>query len=481
MFLAGQGSGKSHCAGLVSANLIVNFPAMRGMICANSYEQLNRSTLFRIREVWRDSFNMEEYSARTGHGCYVAGKQPPANFVTTGHNFDSYEHIISFSNGAVIFMGSLDNYRALDGLEVCWAILDETKDTREEAVKRVVTGRLRQRGLYVDDGNALSSTDGRPYNPLYIFTSPANVAWLNDWFDLDEHAREINEQIFSQTTYFCKAVSDKFVTISSTYLNSANLPANYIDNQKANLDGSLQELLIYGSPFGRVGGAFYKCFDRARHVGRRAYDAALPLHISFDENTVPYLPLGIFQVVGLCVYMIDEIASASPGNTIAAVCAELRRRYASHSAGMYIYGDATSRKADVKLEQGYDFFRLVENELAMYKPARRVGRSNPAVVMRGNFINTVLEKELYGCTLLIDERCKKAIADFSLTRQAPDGTKDKRTTTDPDTHIAYQPHGHFTDLTDYLLCTIWAEQYARYQTGDKPRQFLLSPPRNGRF
>ena len=42
LFLAGQGSGKSHCAGLVSANFISQFPLMRGIICANTYGQLTR-------------------------------------------------------------------------------------------------------------------------------------------------------------------------------------------------------------------------------------------------------------------------------------------------------------------------------------------------------------------------------------------------------------------------------------------------------
>ena len=108
--------------------------------------------------------------------------------MTTGHNFDSYENIISFDNGAVIYIGSLDNYKALDGIEVCWAVLDETKDTREEAVKQVITGRLRQQGMYVDAADNLCSnafTNGvanKSFNPLYIFTSPASVPWINEWF-----------------------------------------------------------------------------------------------------------------------------------------------------------------------------------------------------------------------------------------------------------------------------------------------------------
>ena len=501
LFLAGQGSGKSHCAGLISANFISNFPRVRGMICANTYGQLNLSTLFRIREVWKNSFGMKEYSNKSANGCYVIGRQPPIHFNTDGHNFDSYNNIIAFENGAVIYIGSLDNYKALDGLEVGWAILDETKDTREAAVKEVVIGRLRQLGLYINNKGELVGSymrmptgeygesnieDCKPFNPLYIFTSPANVPWINEWFFLDDYEKEIMQLIFSETTYFKKAVSNKFVTISSTYLNLANLPSNYIDNQKANLHSSLQDMLIYGSPFSKVGGEFYKYFNRSKHVGKVKYNPGLPLHISFDENTIPYFPMGIFQLIGMQLFMIDEIAGASPHNTIGWVCAEFTRRYNNHASGLFIYGDATSQKNDVrqsglKREVDYDFFRLIENALAKFKPTRRVFKSNPSVVMRGNFINTVFEKELYGCSFLIDDSCKKAITDYTMTKQAADGSKNKKPVTDPNTHISYQPYGHFTDLGDYIMCVVWANEYSKYQNGDKKQTFLHSEPTHARI
>src|SRR5574343_655094 len=47
LFLAGQGSGKTHLGGGLSGFFIDNFPHVRGLIAANTYDQLNRSTLFR--------------------------------------------------------------------------------------------------------------------------------------------------------------------------------------------------------------------------------------------------------------------------------------------------------------------------------------------------------------------------------------------------------------------------------------------------
>ena len=509
LFLAGQGSGKSHCAGLVSANYISKFPSIRGIICANTEGQLTKSTMFRIREVWKENFGMTEWSDKTKKGCYVTDKIPPSHFKTDDHNFDSYNNIISFENGMVIFLASLENYKAIDGIEVGWAILDETKDTREEAVKQVVVGRLRQKGMYVNTSGNLCETEAgnKPFNPLYIFTSPANVPWINEWFFLSEFEKEINERIFSETTYFKKAVSNKFVTISSTYLNIKNLPSNYIENQKANLHTSLQNMLIYGSPFGKIGGEFYKFFDRTKHVGKltsllpdifgkskKPYCPERALFISVDENAIPYFPMGIYQVIDdrelkllpdrfkgkFIIAKIDEISAEWPNNTVDYICAEFTRRFYSHTNGVSLYGDATSQKDDVKQQKGNDLYMLMINQLTKFHPRRMVSKSNPSVSGRGDFINTVLEKELYDCLFIIDDACVKSIADYNNTKEAADRTKDKKSVMDPVTKRSYQPWGHHTDEGDYVMCGVWQNEFVKYQKGDSTSKPIFSAPRNAR-
>jgi hypothetical protein len=145
--MAGQGSGKTWEAGVISKIYIDHFPHVRGLIAANTYGQLNKSTIFRIREFWKDC-GMHEYKDGKGHGDYVIGKKPPKFFDTSRHNYATYDNIISFANGHVIYIGSLDNYQSLDGMEVAYAILDETKDTKREAVEEVILGRIRQTGIY---------------------------------------------------------------------------------------------------------------------------------------------------------------------------------------------------------------------------------------------------------------------------------------------------------------------------------------------
>jgi hypothetical protein len=215
----------------------------------------------------------------------------------------------------------------------------------------------------------------------------------------------------------------------------------------------------------KTGGEFYKCFELDKHVGVCAYDPELALHISWDDNVNPYLPMGIFQIKGKEVYMIDEIAGENPNNTIKAVCNEFKRRYPAHSSGLFVYGDATANKEDTKLEKGYNFYRLIMEQLQEYRPTSRVMNHNPSVVMRGNWLNTVLEKELGGVKIMIHVGNNNTTKDFVNLKEAADGTKSKDMETDTKTKVRYQKYGHFTDLFDYFMCTAFQQQFIDYQKG----------------
>lgn len=212
----------------------------------------------------------------------------------------------------------------------------------------------------------------------------------------------------------------------------------------------------------KTGGEFYKQFEINKHVKHAPYDSDLAIHISWDDNVNPYLPCGIFQIEGKDVYMIDEIAGITPNNTVKSVCNEIIRKYKSHKSGVFIYGDATARKADTKLEKGYNFYSIIMDHLKEFNPVDRVMRSNPSVVMRGNWINTIFETKLGGIDIIIGENCKKMISDLVCLKEAADGTKLKEMETDPKTGGRYQKVGHFSDLFDYLICTAFNQDYLKY-------------------
>jgi len=155
LFLAGQGAGKTFLMGVVAGRFIQSYPHKKGLIAANTYSQLSGTTLFRVREVWKHHFGWTEYNEYTKQGHYTVGVQPPASFNLENHNFENYRNVISFCNGALIHYHSLDNYKPIDGLEISWACLDETKDTRPEAITEVILGRLRQKNASEETPNRL--------------------------------------------------------------------------------------------------------------------------------------------------------------------------------------------------------------------------------------------------------------------------------------------------------------------------------------
>lgn len=499
LFLAGQGSGKTANMAVNSINYSSNFPHVRGLICANTQGQLTRSTMKGIRDIWEVYYGVTEYSRQNPNGQYVVSKQPPEHFNTAGHNFDTYYNILTFSNGAVIYIGSLENYKALDGMEIGWAMLDETKDTREEAVKEVIIARIRQRGLYVDKYQKTRPIIGytndehksldretkdslRAFNPLFIFTSPAKVQWLNEMFELDKFEDEIISKIFSKTDYFVKdfktseAESSKTrVVISSAYLNEANLPEGDIERRLGKIPEHLVDSLIYGSPFSKSGGEFYYAFSRQKHVksGLR-YNPELPLHITFDENVVPYFPCVIFQVdvERRYIWQVTELCLEDPYNNVHDSCAEIIRIFPNHSAGVFIYGDATSQKGDARQERldrkvKETLYTTIKKLLRQYKPKLRVPRSNPLVSNRRDFINWLLDhtkgKRLTGWYVEFLDSCKQTINDFVFCKQDENGGKLKVVEKNPITKVSYQKYGHTSDAFDYFICELLKKEFKNFR------------------
>lgn len=449
LFLAGMGSGKTHLGGILSAFFVGNFPNVKGFIGANTYDQLNTSTLYRIKAVWDEVLGMKEGTH------YVCGLKPPDKWNKQGHYFDSYNNIISFVNGAVIFQGSLENSKSHEGKEFGWAILDETKDTREEDVKEVILMRLREKGLTVN---------GKPWNPLYILTSPSKVPWINEWFKLDELEAEIKTSIYSDTDFFYRQYDNKCVAISSTYHNQVNLPENYIELKRFDLTTEQFNRMIYGDPFMKTGGEFYSSFDRQIHVKPCEAIEGAAVHLTFDQNVVPYISSLVAQIVSIdkiyYLRFLDEFALENPRNKTEILCQDISGRYdrLMRQGGMYFYGDASGKHRDTRgLETDYD---ILERVLRQYisNTSNRVPRSNPGVNKRRMFINRIFEEKL-PIRIEIDPKCKHLIADLEYMKETPEGTKFKQLVRDERQGVSYEKYGHHSDAFDYVICSAFESYF----------------------
>lgn len=487
-FIAGVGSGKTHVGGVISGYLIETFPYVSGFIGANTHNQLSTSTLYRMREVWRELFGWIEDIH------YVMDKAPPQHFNTERHNFKNYNGIASFVSGAIVFIGSLENAKAHDGKQFAWAFLDETKDTREKDVKEIILARMRQLGIYIDEEgqlinetllqerillgeytrdeltNIISDTKSLekiiPFNPLYILTSPAKSEWLNEWFKLEDFREEIEDIIFSETEYFKKEFDDKCITISSTFHNQKNLPSNYIQRVYDNNPTDIARMLIYANPFAPTGGEFYSSFNSKIHCGTAPFDPENRiLHISLDQNVVPYVTLLVFQVQEIegisYLRQIDEFCLRNPNNTTEKACEMLIDKYGAFIDFVYFYGDGSGRKRDTRRNE--NDYQIVSRVLAQYTStlSDRVPKSNPSVVLRRDFINSVFESKK-DIRVIIDLSCKESIKDFTYLKQDRNGNKKKEVAVDPHTGERAEKYGHTSDAFDYIICELFRDYYNDY-------------------
>ena len=469
LFLAGVGSGKTHLSGFITGYFLKNFPHVFGFIGANTHHQLSASTLFRTREVWKEYFGWIE-----GRD-YVSEIIPPKSFNTEHHNFKNYKGIMSFRWGAVAFVGSLENAKVHDGKEFGWATLDESKDSKEEDIKHTILTRLRSVGIYIDvDTGQLTSSDlscenntnNKPFNPLYIFTSPAKVGWINEWFELDDFQDEILDVIYDKENFFWKEKDDKCVVISSTFHNEENLPAGYIDKQLNNNTEENGKRLIYANPFVKAGGEFYSSFSRKAHVKEVDFDIDLPIHIAFDQNVVPYITATLYQVDYLDNGIIefrqfDEFCLENPNNKTDKLCHEIIRHWGEYlKNGLFFYGDPSGRKSDTRtLEHDY---AIIERIFRKYlnNTSNRVPYKHPPVIKRRGFINNIFE-EKYNIRVIIDPSCKKSIADFEFVKEDINGRKAKVKVVDRERGLTYEKYGHTSDSFDYIVCEVFKRDFIR--------------------
>lgn len=215
---------------------------------------------------------------------------------------------------------------------------------------------------------------------------------------------------------------------------------------------------------------YYKQFNKNVHVTNPEYDSSLPLRIIFDENVNPYFPCLIAQISGNETRLIDEIAARSPNNTLIWVCEEIKRRYPDHNAGMYIYGDASSKKEDVKQEKGKNLFTLAAEYLSCYNPQIRVSTQNPNNSMRQNFLNMIFLRNYGNLSIHLNSSCTHMIEDLVHCQEDPNparaGSKDKSRVTVNGVK-GVQRFGHFGDCLDYLMCEAFRVVYSMFQHGSK--------------
>jgi hypothetical protein len=232
-----------------------------------------------------------------------------------------------------------------------------------------------------------------------------------------------------------------------------------------------------------LGGEFYSKFNKHTHVVKGLQvDPNLPIILMFDENVVPYFPCLISQVIededGIKVLrIISEICLKNPDNNITSMTDEIIKRYRVNNLQQVIIGgDATSRKRDVKLQSGENFFTVIAKKLQCMNPVLRLNTSNPPVHIRGQFINEIFSDNQSGLRIEIDSSCINTLNDLIYIKESADSKKVKEKVTDKTTGQTYEKYGHLSDCLDYTVCTLFNLEFQRFMAkGDTVDEKYFSP------
>ena len=495
--IAGQGGGKTLTLGLLAAWKISNFPEAKGFIGANTEKQLSESTLSRVVWVFENVYGWTEYDPKTNpKGVYIIGKQPPryADWKLPGYKFKSYNSIISFKNGAIVFLGSLENYKAHDGKEFAWAHLDETKDTKKEALTMVILARLRQYGLWYHKGTGkviwafkltkeVAERQGfEAWTPAYIHTSPAegNVEWLVELLNLQPYEKEIRQKVTQGSKdYFLRHTKPNVITcIYPTHFNADNLRAGFIEDRKSQLSESEYLKFICGYPFGRNGGEYFPHFSRAKFVGKYPYQKGTAICSTWDFNASPYVTCLLCQIrfeikyyhkeqnlkydkptegatqMNVVVFrFFKEYALKSPHNTTEHTAQAFGEDFAADKPDVFVDGDASgySRIEGMGNLTQYEIVRRVLSRYFYLSSGwLRTKRTNVQNRKRRDIMNKIFDGRLPMVEIEIDESCTHLIKDCEYLLVAPDGGKFKEEEKDSN-GIKVQKLGHLADAMEYLI------------------------------
>lgn len=405
---------------------------------------------------------------------------------------------ITCVNGATIIFKGLDNSEKIKGISgFKRVVMDEISEMELADFKQIrkrLRGRLGQQIIC-----AFNPIDEEHWIKKEVFDKQGKIQLSNSLvdrngilkLDIDPLYTEVAEKWEGNPlTAGGIAKPSNFVVVRSTYLNNywvVGSPCGtfgFYDTQTI-IDFEHDKVndydfyCIYGLGFwGKLnkGGEMYKNFEVKRHVTPAVeYDPERSLHLSFDENVNPFMTLDIFQTEDLRAWQIDEICLEDPKNTLKFTMLEFRKRYPNNGMTVFIYGDATSKKADVKLEKGVNFFVLVENELTEhgYNVIRRVPSKNPNVELRCNWFNAVLNG-LDGIEVTFGDNCTRTISDYKYLKQSSDGGKHKEKTKNPVTGVVYEKYGHNTDANDYFYTAYFYNSFSAYGRPKNVQKAIIS-------
>jgi hypothetical protein len=225
----------------------------------------------------------------------------------------------------------------------------------------------------------------------------------------------------------------------------------------------------------KTGREFLHAFDGRKHLDKTIpYNPELPLHITFDFNTAPYMTLLVAQIwqdaTGKWrVHFLQEICLAHPYSNTEATCEAFLKelvsgRYKGHEKGVFYYGDASGKNKTTVVQSGIRHnYDIVEKVLRKYlhNQSDRVLRRNPSHSIVRDFCNAYLLGKLK-LWVTFDSRMGNTTTDMMQVKEAADGGILKVMEKDRTTGVSAEKYGHCLQAHYYLTVGAFPDEFAHF-------------------
>lgn len=474
------GPGKSFTGCLWEITSALKYPGTAGALFRASAEDLRKSTLVTFMEA-----------------AQRCGLKPGRDFV-----FRESKNIVQWVGGSTTQFDYLayeprdPNYSRLGGRAYTRAFVDEADQVEDRAVS-VLSTRLRYRltefchhcsaqqmaakSLPVDCDDHGSpilwecyrcKTWTRGLLPKMLLTGNPGDYWTKHRFVYDQDGARINLKPHQACVLMLLEDNPDKAHVATYRAQLEKMDDEYDRQRLLNGDWLIQR---------RTGREFLHAFRSSDHLERRPYDPDLPLHLSFDFNTAPYMTLLIAQIwqeAGLTpahktrwrCHFLAEICLEHPESTTEATCDAFLRecgpggRFEGHQAGCFIYGDATGKNRTPVVMQGVRHnYDIVEQKLRvhMHSASNRVTRRNPSHGVVRDFCNAYLGGKL-ALWVTFDPAMTNTTQDMVHVKEAADGGILKVMWKDRATGVTAEKYGHCLQAHYYLTTQAFANMYSKF-------------------
>ncbi|WP_300700984.1 PBSX family phage terminase large subunit [Bacteroides sp.] len=224
----------------------------------------------------------------------------------------------------------------------------------------------------------------------------------------------------------------------------------------------------------RTGSEFFGSFNRGRHSGEHKYVPGLPIHISVDNNVLPYISVTYWQVdfsAGTKVWQFHETCAESPNNTVKK-SSKLVAKYLkslAYADKLFVHGDASTKAANSIDDEKRSWMDLFIDTLQKeaFEIEDKVGNKNPSVAMTGEFINAIFDGIVPGIEIAIDESCTVSLEDYMSVQKDANGAILKAKVKNKTTGQSYEEHGHLSDCLRYLVTDLCNDEYTAFSNRRK--------------